>query len=272
MRKNNTGQVLPFCMICICAILLLVLSNFEIGYLNMRKVQQQKKIDGLLMFQATDYAIALNKLAALNEGLRTANNRGKFVMAVYLALEACSKPFPYVCKVPRDNLKQKLRPFYSKLDKLGDDFVAEQEKIISAMLNDRCKTLMEWKRNFVNVHFFPELPCQFYGNYSQLPFYRPSKAVFVSSPLIFKSEFFKEKNRLLLLTSDLIHSPFPQLHPGQMKDLDPKLWAISQIIVDGTNFQNMEFKPRFEAISLSHKFKEPEIVSMLERSKHEIHH
>jgi hypothetical protein len=174
--KQNAGQIFPFCVMIIAMILILVISNFEIGFLNFRKIQQQKKVDGITMHFATDYARALNGLAALNEGLMTIRNRGWIVAATATVLAACSLPQPDKCGKPLAKLSVKLPTFYSRLNKLGETMATQQKEIITWMLQSRCQANTELRlTTFSNMQFYPVFPCSFRSDFHGLPFYRPSE-------------------------------------------------------------------------------------------------
>lgn len=172
--KHNTGQVLPFCLLLIVALLILVISNFEIGFLQLKKIENQKKLDGIALHYATDYARGLNALAGINEALVIARNRGYMMASVYTALAGCTL-FGGACARQFSNLSMEIYPFYRKLNKLGKDLALQQEQIIAWMLQSRCQSNMEALTLFKNYHYFPELPCVYRPDYSGLPFYRPDE-------------------------------------------------------------------------------------------------
>ncbi|MEZ4846822.1 MAG: hypothetical protein R2877_07810 [Bdellovibrionota bacterium] len=172
--KCNSGQIFPFCVMLLAMVLVLILSNFEIGFLNYRKISEQKKMDGFAMHYAADYARALNALAALNEGLAIVRNRAWLVSGTEAMLIACSIPKPDKCGLPLARLSAKLPQFYSRIDRLGQAMAKQQEQIISWMLQTRCQanTELRWTA-FKDFQMYPVLPCSFRSDFEGIPFYRP---------------------------------------------------------------------------------------------------
>ncbi|MCC7460733.1 MAG: hypothetical protein IT286_05465 [Proteobacteria bacterium] len=172
--KRNGGQIFPACVMLIAMLLVLILSNFEISFLNFRKIQQQKKMDGFAMHYAADYAKALNALAALNDGLATVRNRAWLVSGAEAALLPCA-PYQWKkCGLPLVRLTAELPRFYSRVNKLGKEMVKQQEQIISWMLQTRCQANTELSRTaFADFQLYPVFPCAFRSDYAGLPFYRP---------------------------------------------------------------------------------------------------
>jgi hypothetical protein len=257
MRKQ-AGQILPFCLLLTTALLVLIISNFEIGFLNLSKIQEQKKLDGVAFQYATDYARGLNGLAALNRGLEIVSQRGKLVAGVYAILAGCTL-FTGACSKPFNRLSSEIGPFFRKLNKLGADLKFQQEKIIHWMVANRCQTNPFNGMIFQNFHLYPSFGCEFYGDYSNLPFYRPISSIFdqklpfvfdVPAPLKFKSEFLSEKNKMIFISANPKDNRLDKIHPGTFKGLPKKIWSLSEIKVDGEDFQKMEFKPRLNAVSL----------------------
>jgi hypothetical protein len=172
--RSNHGQIMPFCMLMIAILIFFIISNFEIGFLNFRKIQQQKKMDGIAMHYATDYARGLNALAALNQALVITSQRGYMMAGVYTALAACTA-FTGICAKQFVSLSIEIVPFYKKLNKLGKSLARQQEGIIKWMIQSRCSSNIEMLTTFENFHLYPELPCTLQSNFEGLPFYRPDE-------------------------------------------------------------------------------------------------
>lgn len=355
--RRKTGQIFPFCLLLLTILLAFIISNFEIGFLNLRKIQQQKKLDGIAMSYATDYARGLNALAGLNEGLEIAIERGHMMAIAFTTLGACA-PFAPPCARAFTKLAIKIRPFYKKLNKLGKELAEQQNQIIGWMTKTRCQANQASFFEFKNFHMYPSFPCTVQPDFRHLPFYRPDqdsdekikgvskceiltfnsynqfksridslasqrftnsipnievrylsnskkthfekpltfekaqeltpsmsvvvrnnheqfqfsqatleqctefKRLFgsltegipfvfdIPAPLVFKEDFFQEKNRIIFIASNKINSDFENVHPGQFEDLAKKVWALTEIKINGTDFKKMEFKPKIESISL----------------------
>jgi len=355
MKNARSGQVMPFCVLLIAGLLILILSNFQIGFLNFRKIQQQKKMDGIAMHYATDYARGLNALAALNQGLSITAQRGYMMAGVYTALAACAI-LTGICAEQFKNLSLEIVPFYIKLNKLGKSLAKQQDGIIRWMIKARCRASLEMVPVFDNFHLYPEFPCTFYPDYRGLPFYRPNEtateniegvedcktqeftshnqfnsfadsltqganyrsprfsvryesqfktihhekprtallakelpasisrkvrdhyetfifkkatvkfctkftqllgkltndfiAFDIPSPLVFKDEFFEHGHKMIFIASDKIDTEFRNVYSPANTNLPKKVWATSEVWIQGDNFKKMEFKPQLNAITL----------------------
>lgn len=261
MKNDNQGQILPFCMILMSVLLWIIISNFEVGFLNLRKIQVQKKLDGTALDYGTTYARALNGLAATNEGLKIAAQRG-YMMTVIAAALAASAQIPYSpTKVWWKMLKPKLPRFYKRLNKLGESLAKQQEQIISWMVQTRCLSEQTYKLEFNSFYMYPHFPCSFHGDFEGLPFYRPGDSLShhlplafnIPAPLVFKNEFFEEKNRFIFLVSEKIKSPFHKIHLDSSHHSSGTVWSLTEIKIEGHDFQKMEFVPRLSPVSLENK-------------------
>lgn len=385
MNKRNRAQILPFCMLLVCIVVSILFSNFEIGYSQYRKVENQKNLDADLLILANQYARAYNSIAALNEGLSIAANRAYMVAEVYTALGVCSALLVKPCIDAFEKLSKTLPDFYDHLQKLGAGMASDQDQIAKWMVDTHCTSILNSKIRFDKFHLYPEFPCHDVDIQTSLPFFRPNTASgetdaqnvkkcrtkkmssysqfkihldvlqndplsnasdieiqYVSdhtrkthyenprnvieanvlpftitqkegdrfvpyrfstaeihfckefsslfqkitgklpalfripSPMIFKNEFFEEKNKIIAIAAMKNNSVFEAYHPEDQINPSSHVWSISEVKLEGDDLQKMDFKPYLHAISLDQKLwselRYDSIWPNLQELQDEIHH
>ena len=356
MKNNRNGQVLPFCMILICVLLWFLFSNFEIGFQNFKKIENQKKLDSFALDLSTQYARGYNALAALNDGLKTVALHAEAVATIAVIVNACGLFIP-ICSQPAKNLDEELPGFYRKVTKLGKVMADQQDAIAKWMINTQCTYIAQSYLVFGQFHMYPKYDCFSSDQTSQLPFYRPNnnedekikginkcnsikltsfnqfktdvekldegknevktdiqityvstnggklyknpanarEATLASSainqregdhyinyhfdnatmkscvsfndifhsvigklpelfdipaPLIFKNEFFEEKNKLIMIAMQKLDSPIKEIHGDVLQDTPNQVWSLSEVKIDGTDFSDMKFSTALHSVSL----------------------
>ncbi|MCB0308896.1 MAG: hypothetical protein KDD48_05950, partial [Bdellovibrionales bacterium] len=129
MNKAPRGQALIVMLIFLFVLIPLFVYLFDLGIVQYSKIRRQKQLDGISLDLATSQARALNAIAALNQGLEIAENRGYLMAASVAGLSACSF-FNPKCAQILSRLLPKVRPFYKKLNKLGSHLAKQQDKIL----------------------------------------------------------------------------------------------------------------------------------------------
>lgn len=262
-------------MLLIAGLLYLIISNFHIGMFNLKKIESQKRMDAIALEYGTQYARALNGLAALNEGLSIAANRGKLVTTVATILSACSvvPATAAVCRPLWERLSSKLPRFYRNLQKLGKNLVKQQEQIIDWMVQQRCAdSKISWATSH-DFDMYPRFDCHAFNRYADLPFHRSlNGSVFamidIPQPLQFKPSFFVDQNRMIFVSSQSSDSAADDVATRIRKP--SKIWALSEIKIEGTDFEKMEFVPKLTAVSLVHQLSNTNLN--LQSVKNEINH
>ena len=129
--RRSTGQIFPTVALLLFAFLFFVGANLKRSIGGVAKIENQREADGMVLVIANEQARALNAIAALNEGLRIALERGYAVGVALLTLKACTMAIfsaPY-CAPALSRLGAKAVPFYRNLSKLGDDLARMQDEI-----------------------------------------------------------------------------------------------------------------------------------------------
>ncbi len=257
MKRRNQGQILPFAMIIIVILAYFIFSNFEIAYLNFKKVKQQKETDAFALAMANNYARGLNVLAAYNEGLVIAKNRTKLVTLVTAAVTACAAAWIPPCIRAERKLIPKVTQYYSRVNKLGKTIEQNQKQIISWMANIQCdlQTVENIKKP---TYVYPDIFCDHRNRNEPLPFHRSISTDFtdtlipvhIPEPLVLTNDFFNEKNKIIIAQQPKIESVMADSHGGFLKSLGQHLWTMSEVKINGENFEKMEFTPTLHAISL----------------------
>ncbi len=385
MNKNNRAQILPFCLLLVCIVVSIIFSNFEIGYSQYRKVENQKNLDADLLILANQYARAYNSIAALNEGLSIAANRAYMVAEVYTALGVCSALLVKPCIDAFEKLSKTLPGFYDHLQKLGARMASDQDQIAKWMVDTQCTSILNSKIRFDKFHLYPGFPCTGVDIQTSLPFFRPNSpsseidpqnvkkcrtkkvssysqfkiqmdvlqnnplanaadieiqyvsdhtrkihyenprnvieanilpftitqkegnrfavyrfsmaeihfckqfssllqkitgklpALFhIPSPMVFKNEFFEDKNKIIGIAAIKNNSVFETYHPEDNTHPSSDVWSISEVKLEGNDLQKMDFKPYLHAISLDQKLwselRYDSIWPNLQELQDEIHH
>ncbi|MFH1262401.1 MAG: hypothetical protein V1495_03015 [Pseudomonadota bacterium] len=133
MRRNRrSGQVFPLFALLLTPLILFVGANADRLSSGIAKIRNQRETDSVALTIANERARALNAIAALNQGLKIASDRGYAVAVALLTLEACtmmlfSSP---LCGPALTKLSAKAVPFYRKLEKLGRILRRQQEEIL----------------------------------------------------------------------------------------------------------------------------------------------
>ncbi len=130
---RNRGQILPLALFLLPVLALFIGVNGERLNLQVRKVAEQRDADTTLLLAATQQARALNAIAALNEGLQIALERGYAMAVAITAVTACAAMTLGMspCSKAATSLARDAPPFYRKLNKLGRELAKSQDEILA---------------------------------------------------------------------------------------------------------------------------------------------
>lgn len=157
-KYKNQGQVMPFCLLLIVILTWVIYSNFEIGYVNFKKAQQQKEVDQITLDLATQFSRGYNEIAVINEGLEKIRNRGVIVALATAAAHYCAAYLAPPCLKFVAKMDPKLIDFYTNLSNLSDEMVKDQEAIQKWMLGVYCNKKFLLKAQF-RLALYPRYTC-----------------------------------------------------------------------------------------------------------------
>lgn len=159
MKHRSRGQIMPFCVFLIMILLWVIFSNFEIGFVNFKKTQQQKEIDAVTLDLSTQFARGYNAIAAINDGLLKIRNHGLIIAGVAAAAHACAVVAVPPCIRYVAKLDPKLPPFFKNLYDLGQEMKKDQENIQKWMISTYCSKELETRIKY-RLALYPRYSCR----------------------------------------------------------------------------------------------------------------
>lgn len=130
-RAASSGQILPLTAIILFGLVFFIGANALRSLTGIQKIENQREADLFVLSLSNEQARALNGIAALNQGLEIAVQRGYAIGIALLTLEACAMAVfsAPICAPALARLGAKAVPFYRKLAKLGKALAKMQDQI-----------------------------------------------------------------------------------------------------------------------------------------------